>query len=141
MRVDLEPLVPPPDSLLLRSHLVPPERTLVDTLVATATDHGAEPALDDGTAVLSYAALLAEVEAFAARLAQEGVGAGDRVGVRMASGTNDLYVAILGTLWAGAAYVPVDADDPQERAELVFSEAAVAVVVTDGPTLEVRLGR
>ena len=39
-------------------------------------------------------------------------------GVRIKSGTTDLYVAILGILLAGAAYVPVDADDPDERARL-----------------------
>ena len=53
-----------------------------------------------------------------------GVGRGDRVGVRIRSGTVDLYVAIMGVLLAGAAYVPVDADDPDERARLVFGEAA-----------------
>ena len=42
------------------------------------------------------------------------------------SGTVDLYVAIMGVLVAGAAYVPVDADDPDERARTVFGEAAVA---------------
>ena len=52
-----------------------------------------------------------------------GVGRGDRVGIRMPSGSYALYVAILSTLAAGAAYVPVDADDPAERAELVFGEA------------------
>ena len=31
----------------------------------------------------------------------------------------------------GAAYVPVDADDPDERAELVFSEAGVVAIITD----------
>ena len=36
----------------------------------------------------------------------------------MPSGSFALYVAILATLAAGAAYVPVDADDPDERAEL-----------------------
>lgn len=77
----------------------------MEVLVVTASLHGEEPALDDGTAVLTYAALLGEVEAVATRLGEAGVRAGDRVGVRMASGTNDLYVAILGTLWAGAAYV------------------------------------
>ena len=40
------------------------------------------------------------------------------MGVRIKSGTTDLYVAILGILLAGAAYVPVDADDPDERARV-----------------------
>ena len=60
-----------------------------------------------------------------------GVEGGDRVGVRMPSGTKDLYVTILSVLAAGAAYVPVDADDPDERAELVFGEAGVTAIVTD----------
>ena len=33
-------------------------------------------------------------------------------------------------LAAGAAYVPVDADDPDERADLVFGEAQVAAIIT-----------
>ena len=41
----------------------------------------------------------------------------------MPSGSYALYVAILATLAAGAAYVPVDADDPEDRADLVFTEA------------------
>src|SRR5207342_2619070 len=57
------------------------------------------------------------------------IGGGDRVGVRIRSGTLDLYVAIMGILVAGAAYVPVDADDPDERARLVFGEADVAAIV------------
>ncbi len=32
-------------------------------------------------------------------------------------------------LAAGAAYVPVDADDPDERARLVFGEAGVTLVL------------
>src|SRR4029453_9100003 len=54
------------------------------------------------------------------------------IGVRIPSGTSDLYVAILGILMAGAAYVPVDADDPDERARLVFGEAKVGAVVGAG---------
>ena len=46
-------------------------------------------------------------------------------------GPANLYVAILSVLAAGAAYVPVDADDPDERAELVFGEAKVAAIVTE----------
>ena len=50
------------------------------------------------------------------------------VGIRVPSGTTDLYVAILSTLWAGAAYVPVDWDDPDSRADTVWEEASVAAV-------------
>ncbi|HZU57639.1 MAG TPA: Pls/PosA family non-ribosomal peptide synthetase [Actinocrinis sp.] len=113
-------------------------RTLVDILDATVRRHPNEPALDDGTRVLTYRALAAEVDTVRRRLAAAGIGAGDRVGVRMPSGDVDLYIAILGVLAAGAAYVPVDADDPDERARLVFSEAGVAAVLEAGRTLEVR---
>ena len=47
------------------------------------------------------------------------------------SGSYALYVAILSTMAAGAAYVPVDADDPDERAALVFGEAGVVGVITE----------
>jgi len=120
---------------LLRAGRAPEARTLVDVLRVTAERYGAEPALDDGSTTLSYDELLAAVAALAAELAATGIGPRDKVGVRLSSGTNDLYVAILATLFAGAAYVPVDADDPDERADLVFTEAAVAAVLTDGPTI------
>ena len=84
------------------------------------------PAIDDGDEELTYAALRGAVEARAARLAAAGVRRGDRVGVRATSGTVDLYLTILAVLHAGAAYVPVDADDPDERAALVWEEAGVA---------------
>ena len=49
--------------------------------------------------------------------------------MRIKSGTTDLYVAILGILSPGAAYVPVDADDPDERARVVFDESEAAAVI------------
>ena len=52
----------------------------------------------------------------------------------MSSGTADLYLAILGVLAAGAAYVPVDVDDPDERATTIWEEADVCGVLTDGMT-------
>ncbi|WP_328610965.1 amino acid adenylation domain-containing protein [Amycolatopsis sp. NBC_00345] len=108
------------------------ERTLLDVLAATAAEHPNAPAVDDGTTTLTYRRLLEEVDVYAGRLRGHGVGLGDRVGIRVSSGTAELYVAILATLSVGAAYVPVDADDPEERAALVFGEAGVAAVATDG---------
>ena len=101
----------------------PTPRTLLDILRATAARYPDASALDDGDGALSYSELLAQVGRTAARLQAHGVRRGDRVGVRMPSGDRELYVAILGVMAAGAAYVPVDADDPPERAELVFGEA------------------
>ncbi|GAA2005442.1 Pls/PosA family non-ribosomal peptide synthetase [Brevibacterium samyangense] len=117
-------------------HLAPAPRTLVDIVLEITAQYPEAPALDDGTTVLSYTELLEAMRAMAIRLARAGVGPGDKVGVRVPSGTVDLYVSILGTLMIGAAYVPVDVDDPDERAETVFSEAAVAAVVTAGPVEE-----
>ncbi len=101
---------------LLRAGFAPPPRTLVDILRATVAAHPDAPALDNGAAVLTYTEFGEAAADVAAALADVGVGAGDRVGVRVRSGTVDLYVAIMGVLVAGAAYVPVDADDPDERA-------------------------
>jgi non-ribosomal peptide synthetase-like protein len=112
-------------------------RTLVDVFDASVRAHPDEMALDDGTGRLTYRALAAEVERLRRRLAAAGVGRGDRVGVRVPSGTNALYVTILAVLAVGAAYVPVDAEDPDERAELVFGEAGVRAVVTGGATVTV----
>ncbi|NGO07244.1 amino acid adenylation domain-containing protein [Streptomyces sp. HC44] len=112
-------------------------RTLVDIFEASVRSYPDELALDDGTRPLTYRALAIEVDGLRRRLADAGVGLGDRVGVRVPSGTNDLYVAILAVLAAGAAYVPVDAEDPDERAELVFGEAEVRAVVGAGHELTV----
>ncbi|MFJ3923341.1 Pls/PosA family non-ribosomal peptide synthetase [Streptomyces sp. NPDC090022] len=113
-----------------------PARTLVDILDASVRAYPDELALDDGAAQLTYRALAAEVERRRRALAAAGVGLGDRVGVRVASGTNELYVAVLAVLAAGAAYVPVDAEDPDERAELVFGEAGVRAVVGAGGRID-----
>ena len=107
----------------------PPPRTLVDIFRATVAAHPEATAVDSSVETMTYTELLEAAEALAARLAELGIGPGDRVGVRISSGTLDLYVAIIGTLVAGAAYVPVDADDPDERARVVFGEASVAAAL------------
>ena len=119
------------DDPLRRSARAPHPRTLVDIFRATVAQAADDAAIDAGVGLLTYAELEEAADLLAAELAQLGVGPGDKVGVRVSSGTTDLYVAIIGILLAGAAYVPVDADDPDERALLVFDEADVAAVVGD----------
>ncbi|MFI2231956.1 Pls/PosA family non-ribosomal peptide synthetase [Nocardia testacea] len=118
------------ESALRRAEAAPPARTLVDIVAATGARHPDAPAIATADRTLTYAELRTELESSVRELAAAGVGRGDRVGVRMPSGTWELYLTILAVLHAGAAYVPVDADDPDERAELVFTEARVTAVVT-----------
>ncbi|WP_281712221.1 AMP-binding protein, partial [Dermacoccus nishinomiyaensis] len=114
---------------LLRGDLAPAPRTLVDILRASVAAHPDDPAVDNGQDVLTYAEFAQAAEQFADALHELGIGSGERIGIRIPSGTLDLYVAIAGTLVAGCAYVPVDFDDPDERADTVFGEADVAAIV------------
>ena len=122
---------------LFWSDVAPSERTLLDILGATTVLHPNAPAVDDGTRTLTYRQLTDEIDVLRNRLQDNGIGLGDRVGIRISSGTTELYVAILAVLAAGAAYVPVDADDPAERADLVFGEAGVCAVLGDDGSLAV----
>ncbi|KOV60645.1 Pls/PosA family non-ribosomal peptide synthetase [Streptomyces sp. MMG1121] len=99
----------------------------------TAARHPDAPALDTGAEVLTYRELCAEVLRRARWLTAQGVGPGDRVGIRVPSGTAELYLSILAVLHCAAAYVPVDADDPEERALTVFREAGVCLVLGPQP--------
>src|SRR5512133_1613319 len=114
---------------LLRSDVAAEPTTLVAILRESAMRHADDPAVDSGADVLTYSEMLESADAVRAELNRAGVGPGDRVGIRIPSGTSELYVAIVGVLLAGAAYVPVDADDPDERARTVFAEADVAAIL------------
>ncbi|WP_109473665.1 Pls/PosA family non-ribosomal peptide synthetase [Ornithinimicrobium cavernae] len=129
--------VPP---VLLAGGRAPAPRTLVDILERTVEQAPDAMALDSGAQTMTYAEFHEAGLHLAARLTEAGIGRGARVGVRIKSGTTDLYVAIVGVLLAGAAYVPVDADDPEERARVVFGEADVAAVLGNDLSLTLREG-
>ncbi len=116
-------------TLLAGSRATPP-RTLVDIFRDTVERHPTASAVDNGAEILTYAEFDDAAGEVARALAELGVRQKDRVGVRLPSGTTDLYVAIMGVLLAGAAYVPVDAEDPDERARVVFEASQVVAIVT-----------
>jgi non-ribosomal peptide synthetase-like protein len=110
----------------------PPARTLLDVFAATVSRCPARTALEAPDASLTYAELADASLALGERLRSQGIGPGDRVGIRIPSGTAELYLAILGVLQSGAAYVPVDADDPAARAETIWERASVSAVLERG---------
>src|SRR5580700_768396 len=91
-------------------------RTLWQVLEATTAAFPKAIAIDDGQSVVSYRDLLGRARRAGERLASYGMGAGDRIGIRIAPASAELYLFILAVLSIGAAYVPVDMDDPDDRA-------------------------
>jgi amino acid adenylation domain-containing protein len=104
--------------------------TLVDLFAYTAHDHpGLVAVLDDDT-TLTYAELAHRSTSCAHLLRQHGIRPGDRVVVYLDRGV-DVFVAILGILEAGAAYVAVDTRYPDARRDLMIRHSDARLVVTD----------
>jgi amino acid adenylation domain-containing protein len=84
-----------------------------------------------GEVELSYAGLDARSNRVARYLIGLGAGPGVVVGVVMDRGV-DLVVALLGILKSGAAYLPVDPQQPVGRITALAQSAGVSVVIADG---------
>ncbi len=79
---------------------------------------------------LTYGELLAHAAGLAGRLSELGVTAGDRVGILLPHGV-EAVVAVLGVLWSGGAYVPVDTGWPVARRNAVLARLQT-IVIGDG---------
>ena len=89
--IDLPAIAAEPEApALFRSRSAPLRRTLVDVLDATIQAHGGARAIDAGATTLTYRELADAVDAVRATLQGHGIGVGDRVGIRVASGTAEL---------------------------------------------------
>ncbi|MFD3471892.1 amino acid adenylation domain-containing protein [Streptomyces sp. NPDC058682] len=81
---------------------------------------------------VTYGGLAAWSGTVAADLAHERVGPGDRVGIRLAR-SPQLIAAMLGVLRTGAAYVPIDPEQPVTRQRRIAELAGLtALLVEDG---------
>ncbi|WP_254623733.1 non-ribosomal peptide synthase/polyketide synthase [Myxococcus sp. CA033] len=87
-------------------------------------------AVESEDASLTYAQLDARANRLAHHLRGLGVQPGSRVAVHLKRSV-DLVVALLGTLKAGAAYVPLDATWPTERMAWVLRQSSSAILLTE----------
>jgi len=78
---------------------------------------------------LTYAELRERALRMAHRLRARGVGRGDRVVICLPRSL-DQYMAILGVLSAGAAYVPVDWGYPKDRIDFIAGDSGARLVIT-----------
>ncbi|MCM2575724.1 AMP-binding protein, partial [Achromobacter xylosoxidans] len=86
-------------------------------------------ALRVGQTTLSYAELDSRANALAWRLRQAGVGPEQVVGV-YAHRSVEMVLALLAVLKAGAAYVPLDPDYPEERLAYMMQDSGLALLLT-----------
>ncbi|MFI7115886.1 amino acid adenylation domain-containing protein [Amycolatopsis sp. NPDC049868] len=89
------------------------------------------PAVDFGGVRLTYAELNTRANRVAHRLRELGAGPGTVVGVCVPNSA-DLLTGVLGVLKSGAAYVPLDPDNPAPRQALILADAGVPFVLVTG---------
>ncbi|MFC0598044.1 non-ribosomal peptide synthetase [Streptomyces palmae] len=106
-----------------------PPGTLTALLEAQAVRTPSAEALAFEDQTLTYRELNARANQLAHRLRELGAGPEGHVAVALPRST-ELVVALLATLKAGAAYVPLDPGYPQDRIEFVLDDVRPAVVLT-----------
>src|SRR5262249_30102136 len=87
------------------------------------------PALCWGHAQLSYAELNAAANNLAHQLIGHGIGPEDRVALCLERSPL-MMIALLGTLKAGAAYVPLEVQVPPRRLQFILEDAQVSAAIT-----------
>ena len=106
-----------------------PEVTLAGMFERQAANTPQNIALQSENRELSYAALDARANQLAWSLIEDGIGPEDIVAISMERSI-EMIVAILGTLKAGAAYLPLDPDYPAERLDLMIEDAQPKRILT-----------
>ena len=96
--------------------------------------HPDRPAVEWRRETLTYRELDERSNGFASMLLRAGIGRGHRVGL-FAPKSHLSVVAMLGTLKAGATYVPVDPHAPALRAAYILGNCGVSAIVTTADRL------
>ena len=106
------------------------DELLQDAITEQAARTPEAPAVLTTAAALSYGELLARARAAAGWLCERGLGRDELVGLIMHRGPEQI-IAILATLLAGGAYLPVDAALPAERIRYMLRDGRVRYVLSN----------
>jgi len=108
-------------------------RTLPAMLLAQVHDRKDEIAIADQANEYSYETTLLRAVGIAAALRAKGVSYNDCIGLFI-DASADLPLAMWGILFAGAAYLPLATDYPQDRLSYMAGDARVKLVLTNNRT-------
>ncbi|WP_344222873.1 amino acid adenylation domain-containing protein, partial [Paractinoplanes ferrugineus] len=106
-----------------------PDGTVGDLLAAQTERTPDAVALVAGGREWTFTEFSGWTAGLAARLREHGVGPGDRVALALPRALTPQ--AMFGVLGSGAAYLPLDLDQPRERLAAMLADAAPALVVTE----------
>ncbi|ALS61802.1 non-ribosomal peptide synthetase [Pandoraea norimbergensis] len=112
--------------------LTVPDETVIHTLLRHAQETPGANAIEGGDKRLTWSELASEVLTVSANLQARGVRSGDTVALAMPR-TVDMVIALLATMRAGAAYVPLDPSWPAARIHAVLSQAKPVLAVAAPP--------
>jgi amino acid adenylation domain-containing protein len=104
--------------------------TLTEMFGRSVRRYPDRPAVSDDSRTLTYAQLDRESDRVAGVLLAHGVGAEDRVGLYLRRSV-DLFVALLGILKCGAAYVAVDTRYPDRRRDLMLRRSGAKIIFSE----------
>ncbi|HYQ62840.1 MAG TPA: amino acid adenylation domain-containing protein [Actinophytocola sp.] len=121
---------PPADDLAPAAPTHRPAGTVPELFAAQVAATPDAPALSDDHLALTFAQLDARTTRLARVLAAAGAGPEKVVAIALPRSAR-VFEAILGVLRSGAAYLPIDPDQPLDRIAGVLADAAPVLVLTD----------
>ena len=111
------------------AHAYPKEQSLPELFASVAKKHAKDTAVSWENGQLSYEDLNIQSNKLAQYLSENDIGMGSRVAIYL-DRSPELFVAMLGVLKSGAAYVPMDKQYPKERILYMLEDAAPSMIIT-----------
>ena len=131
---DISLVTPDERNLLLEDwnateHEFARDACLHDVLENQAAQSADKLAVTSGGLSLNYSELQQRANQFARTLRDRGIQRGQHVGICVERGV-DMLAIVIGTLKAGAAYIPLDPSFPRERLQFMAEDAELALLVS-----------
>ena len=111
------------------------ERTIADELMDTAQRFPDRIALVDDAQQWTFGELMARCSDIAKKINNCGVNSGDTVAIAVERSAHSV-VALLGALWAGVRYVPLDLTHPDGRLRVIVEDSQPAAALVDSSSRE-----
>ncbi|MFT5807889.1 MAG: amino acid adenylation domain-containing protein, partial [Moritella dasanensis] len=96
-------------------------------------------AICDQDCELTYTQLISRATHLAQALSERGIGVNSSVAICQQRNT-ELLVSLLAVLWSGAAYIPLDPNQPSARLALILAQAEPDIILVDEQAIELSTG-